>query len=50
MSLLGWLVIAGLVLGGVALAMRTRRLIRISRRQQERIDYSRIRRWEDDDD
>jgi len=50
MSWVEWLVIAVLVLGALALVMRTRRLLKRSRRQQDEIDYSRIKRFEDEED
>ena len=50
MSWVDWLVIAVLVLGALALVMRTRRLLRLSRRQQDEIDYSKVKRFDDDEE
>lgn len=48
MTWVEWLLIAVLVFGALALFMRTRRLLKLSRRQQNDIDYSKIKRWDDD--
>lgn len=50
MSAAIWILIvfAVIIVGGGALWMRS--MLRKSRIQQGQIDYSKVRRWEDDDD
>jgi hypothetical protein len=44
-----WLFIILLILGLLALASYLRRQIRKSRELEKQIDYSKIRKWKDDD-
>lgn len=48
MTWMAWLLIAVLVAGGLALCLRTRQLLRLSRRQQKNIDYTKIKHWDDE--
>lgn len=50
MTWVEWLLVAVLVLGVITLFMRTRRLLNLSRRQQKNIDYSKIKRWDEEDE
>ena len=45
-----WIAIALLALGALLLASYLREQFRKSREAEKRIDYSKIRRWEDDDE
>ena len=45
-----WIAIALLLLGAVVLASYLREQFRKSKEAEEKIDYSKIRRWEDDEE